>query len=401
MAEQLLRILVVEDNLQSAELLCEMLAMERDMNVLGVAMTGQQAVRRAAELRPDVVLMDIHLPDIDGIHATWLIASKNPDSAVIIVTSEARPDYMQRAMVAGAQGYILKPIRNRADLYSTIRTVCARALERRALLTHPGSAPPHPAPPRLGRRIALFSPKGGQGKTSVAVNLALMLRLLTERDVVLVDADLRFGDANMLLDLPYERSIVDLVPHLEQLDSDVLDQVLATHPSGLRLLMRPGQPEQADAVTAQHIEAVLTILPRLFDYVVVDCELSYDEKLLAVLDHADSILLVVTPHLGAVRNAKHFLHLADTLGYPRTKIAVVLNRANANPAFSPGDVERALGPGYLVRLESNDRLLGSGTTGVPIVQAHPRSDYACVIRQLAERIRDSADSALESERVWR
>ena len=80
--------------------------------ILGVAMTGQQAVRRAAELRPDVVLMDIHLPDIDGIHATWLIASKNPDSTVIIVTSEARSDYMQRAMVAGAQGYILKPIRN-------------------------------------------------------------------------------------------------------------------------------------------------------------------------------------------------------------------------------------------------------------------------------------------------
>src|SRR5207248_10074786 len=87
MAEQQLRVLVVEDNLQSAELLCEMLAMEPDMSVLGVAMTGQQAVRRAAELRPDVVLMDIHLPDIDGIHATWLIASKNPDSAVIIVTS--------------------------------------------------------------------------------------------------------------------------------------------------------------------------------------------------------------------------------------------------------------------------------------------------------------------------
>jgi pilus assembly protein CpaE len=401
MAEQPLRILVVEDNLQSAELLCELLAMEPDMSVLGVAMTGQQAVRRAAELCPDVVLMDIHLPDIDGIHATWLIASKNPDSSVIIVTSEARPDYMQRAMVAGAQGYILKPIRNRADLYSTIRTVRQRALERRALLTHPGSTPPLPAPPRLGRRIALFSPKGGQGKTSIAVNLALMLRLLTERDVVLVDADLRFGDANMLLDLPYERSIVDLVPHLQQLDSDVLDQVLATHSSGLRLLMRPGRPEQADAVTAQHIEAVLTMLPRLFDYVVIDCELSYDEKLLAVLDRADSILLVITPNLGAVRNAKHFLHLAETLGYPRTKIAVVLNRANANPAFSAADVERALGPGFLVRLESNDRLLSSVTAGVPIVQAQPRSEFACVIRQLAERIRDSADSALDIEQVWR
>src|SRR5215211_8530852 len=131
MAEQPLRILVVEDNLQSAELLCEMLAMEPDMSVLGVAMTGQQAVRRAAELRPDVILMDIHLPDIDGVHATWLIASKNPNSSVIMVSSEERTEYMQRAMVAGAQGYVLKPIRDAEEIANTIRTVRQRFQERR------------------------------------------------------------------------------------------------------------------------------------------------------------------------------------------------------------------------------------------------------------------------------
>src|SRR5919202_5734996 len=251
MLEQALRILVVEDNIQSAELLCEILAAEPDMEVLGVAMTGQQAVRRTAELNPDVVLMDIHLPDIDGIHATWLIASKNPDSSVIIVTSEARPDYMQRAMVAGAQGYFLKPIQNRADLCNTIRTVRQRALERRALLPQPTTTVATVVmPPHLGRRIALFSPKGGQGKTSIAVNLAVMLRALTDKEVVLVDADLRFGDSNVMLDLPFERSIVDLLPHINQLDSDLIDQVLAKHSSGLRLLMRPSRPELAETVTA-------------------------------------------------------------------------------------------------------------------------------------------------------
>src|SRR5919202_2987864 len=123
MLEQALRILVVEDNIQSAELLCEILAAEPDMEVLGVAMTGQQAVRRTAELNPDVILMDIHLPDIDGIHATWLIASKNPDSSVIIVTSEERTEFLQRAMMAGAQGYLLKPVRDATEMANTIRTV--------------------------------------------------------------------------------------------------------------------------------------------------------------------------------------------------------------------------------------------------------------------------------------
>jgi pilus assembly protein CpaE len=365
------------------------------MTVVGVANTGQDGVRRATELRPDVILMDIHLPDIDGIHATWLIASKNANSSVIIVTSEERSEFMQRAMVAGAQAYLLKPVRDPVELANTVRTVRQRTLERQALLTTPGVTPAAPAPPpRLGRRVAVFSPKGGQGKTLVAVNLAVMLRVMTEKPVVLVDADLRFGDANILLDLRFERSIVDLLPHIDQLDGGLLERVLAKHETGLRVLMGPGRPELAETVTAADIGKVLTLLPRLFDYVVVDCEVSYDEQLLAVLDHADVILVPVTPELGAVRNAKHFLHLAETLGYPRHKIAIVLNRVNSNVGLPPGDMERALGPARYFRLESYGRTAtASGNSGQPMVLAQPRSDFARVIREIADFAGQTPDGA--------
>lgn len=392
MTDDKLRVLIVEDSLLTERVLRDMIDAQPDMTVVDVVTTGQEAIRRAAELRPDVILMDIHLPDLDGVQATWLISSKNPDSSVIMVTSEERAEYMQRAMVAGAQGYVLKPVRDAEEIANTIRTVRQRFLERRALLTHPGTAVPTtastaPAPHQLGFRIATFSAKGGQGKTTIAVNLALALRTLTDKRVVLVDADLRFGDANIFLDLPFGRSIMDLLPHIDQLDSHLLDQVLAKHPSGLQVLVRPERPELAETVTARHLEQVLTILPRLFDYVVIDCELSYDEKLLAVLDRADYILLVLTPDLGVVRNTKHFLELAATLGYPREKIEFVLNRANSNVGLSPADVERALGPGHYFRLDSFGRLLTTSLNmGQPAVLSNPRSDFARVIREIAERV---------------
>jgi pilus assembly protein CpaE len=392
MTDDKLRVLIVEDSLITGRVLRDMIDAQPDMTVVAVVTTGQEAIRRAAELRPDVILMDVHLPDLDGVQATWLISSKNPDSSVIMVTSEERAEYMQRAMVAGAQGYVLKPVRDAEEIANTIRTVRQRFLERRALLTHPGTAVPTtastaPAPHQLGFRIATFSAKGGQGKTTIAVNLALTLRTLTDKRVVLVDADLRFGDANIFLDLPFGRSIMDLLPHIDQLDSHLLDQVLAKHPSGLHVLVRPERPELAETVTARHLEQVLTILPRLFDYVVIDCELSYDEKLLAVLDRADYILLVLTPDLGVVRNTKHFLELAATLGYPREKIEFVLNRANSNVGLSPADVERALGPGHYFRLDSFGRLLTTSLNmGQPAVLSNPRSDFARVIREIVERV---------------
>src|SRR5689334_8016899 len=183
-----LRIIIVEDSLITVRAVRQMLDAQPDMTVVHVARTGQDGVRRALELRPDVVLMDIHLPDIDGIQAAWQLASKNPDISVIMLTSEERTDYMQRAMMAGAQAYLVKPVRDPAELASTIRAARQRALERHAALAArpaPSAVGPALAPPSPGRRIALFSPKGGQGKTSLAVNLAVMLKVLTEKPVVL------------------------------------------------------------------------------------------------------------------------------------------------------------------------------------------------------------------------
>jgi pilus assembly protein CpaE len=396
MADEPLTVLIVEDSPETARVLRDIIQGEPDMTVVGLALTGQEGVRRAAELAPDVIIMDIHLPDIDGIEATSLITSQDPNALVIILTSEVRPDYMQRCMLAGARGYLTKPLPANATLTDTIRAVRRRFASRPAEPAEPYlSSTASPAPLRRGKRLAVFSPKGGQGRTTIAVNLAIILRATTDQPVLLIDADLRFGDANVLLDLPSERSIIDLLPHIDHLDSTVLDQVLARHHTGLHLLMPPEHPELAEMITASHIEKLLTFVPRMYDYVIIDCELSYDDKMLAVLDRAESILVVLTPSLGVMRCAKHFLRVAEKLGYPRSKIDFVINRANSNVGLNPADMQRILGPGHYFLMDSHGRLLTvSLNAGQPTVLMSRHSEFTRTMHEIAEHVRGASNGQL-------
>ena len=183
-----IRILAVDDSVTVRETLAVLVESQPDMELIGSAASGNEAVRRAAELQPDIVLMDIHMPDLDGIQATWLVSSRAPHGAVIMVTSEERIDFLQKAMSAGAQGYVLKPFGNGAQLFQTIREVHGRSAARRIQAS--GGAPLDASlRPRIGKRLVILGAKGGLGATTIAVNLALLLRERTDAAVVLVDAD--------------------------------------------------------------------------------------------------------------------------------------------------------------------------------------------------------------------
>ncbi|HEY0580763.1 MAG TPA: response regulator, partial [Chloroflexota bacterium] len=243
--------LAVDDSATIRETLGLLIDAQPDMELVGSAASGQEAVRRAAELQPDIVLMDIHMPDLDGIQATWLVSSRAPHGAVIMVTSEERIDFLQKAMSAGAQGYVLKPFGSGGQLFQTIREVHGRSSARRMQVV--GGAPLDPAlRPRIGKRIVVLGTKGGVGTTTVAVNVALALREQTHAAVALFDADFLFGDTTIHLDLQPQRTVLDLVPHTDALDARLIDQVMVKHRNGLHVLARPTNPEQAEVLTADH-----------------------------------------------------------------------------------------------------------------------------------------------------
>jgi pilus assembly protein CpaE len=383
---QPIRVLAVDDSATIRETLTLLIDTQPDLELVGTAASGNEAVRRAAELQPDIVLMDIHMPDLDGIQATWLVSSRAPHGAVIMVTSEERIDFLQKAMSAGAQGYVLKPFGNGAKLFETIREVHGRSSARRMQVV--GGGPPDGTfRPRIGKRIVVFGTKGGAGATMVAVSTALLLKEQTKDSVVLADADFLTGDATIHLDLVPQRTILDLVPHADALDARLIEQVMATHKTGLQVLARPTNPEQAEVLSAEHVRNVLSSLAQMYDHVVIDTTLTYDDRMLAVLDLADLYIIVVTPHLGTLRSARHFLHVARTLGYPDDRMIFVLNHASHLAGLNLDDISGVLGSRRIVQVPTGGAEITQAINeGKPLVLHQARSPVARALQSLVEQV---------------
>ena len=116
------RLLVVDDHALIREGIRAMLTSEADLEVVGEAVNGQEALELGQELRPELVLMDVRMPVLDGIEATRAINEVSPETAVLMVTAYANPDYLFEAVKAGASGYVLKHS-GKSGLTNAIRRV--------------------------------------------------------------------------------------------------------------------------------------------------------------------------------------------------------------------------------------------------------------------------------------
>lgn len=118
------RVLIVDDDDLMRAGLKAMLSSDESIEVVGEAADGRAAVREAHALAPDVILMDVRMPDVDGITATREIVSKAPDAKVVILTTFEQDDYIFGALNAGASGFLLKRTRPE-ELIAAVHTVAA------------------------------------------------------------------------------------------------------------------------------------------------------------------------------------------------------------------------------------------------------------------------------------
>jgi len=117
------RVLIVDDHDLVRDGYHRMLAREPDLEVIGEARDGREAVERCRKLRPDLVLMDVRMPDMDGLEATRRIKAEIPTTSVLVVTTYDNPDYLLDAIKAGAAGYILKDAPKRQLISAVRRTL--------------------------------------------------------------------------------------------------------------------------------------------------------------------------------------------------------------------------------------------------------------------------------------
>lgn len=379
-------VLIVDDISDTRENLSKLLMFERDIEVIGTAASGPEALDACRKLHPDVVLMDINMPEMDGIKAAELLSSELPGIGIIMMSVQGEQDYLRRAMLAGAREFLVKPFSG-DDLVRSIRHVYRLESSKRAMAA--AAAVPMPGTGMLGGQggdeanshsgkvITIVSPKGGVGRTAVAANLAVALKLSTQKKVALVDGSLYFGDLGVMMNLLSNKTIVDAIEHIDELDADLLNDIMTTHSSGVKVLLAPPQPEMAELVNAEHVRRVLVELSNNFDYIVVDTWPSFAETVLTAMDMSDHILLVMTLEMTAIKDVKLYLEVVDKLNYPAEKVKLILNRAGSAGGIKVEAVEETLRHKVMVGL-SNDGvgMLMAINQGVPLVisaREHPFS----------------------------
>jgi pilus assembly protein CpaE len=236
-----------------------------------------------------------------------------------------------------------------------------------------------------GQIIAVYGAKGGVGRTALAVNLAVTLRQITGRSVALVDTSVQFGEVGLLLNVRAPRTIMDLLQRISELDAEVVGRVMVSHSSGVKVLLSSAQIELLGAVQPEPLRQILLQLQQMFEYVIVDTWPLIDETTLAILDAADRVVLVMTPEIACLRNTRLFLEMAESLGYPSSKIIAVLNREGARGTIPRSEAEMVLKRGIEAVIPYDESLFTlSINRGVPLTISHPRSPASLSIRELAQ-----------------
>lgn len=340
--EELIKVLVVDDIAETRENIRKLLQFEADFEIVGAARSGREGIELAKELEPDVILMDINMPDIDGITATETIRGEVPHSQIVILTVQADPNYMRRAMLAGARDFLTKPP-SVDEMIGAIRRAGELAHEEKeksktVYPVKPGNGSVPAGLLKAGKIISVFSPKGGVGKTTLAVNLAVALQR-EETPVVLVDGNMEFGDVMVFLNKQAKNSIVDLAPRAGELDQDVIEEVTMLHPeSGIKVLAAPTRPEFAESVSGDQFAQVLDFLRNFFSYVIVDCSSSLTDVTLSAIDASDLIILLTTQEIPAIKDSRQFLDLLQPLKINRERLLFVMNKYDKRIGIKPEKV---------------------------------------------------------------
>ncbi|HCB01981.1 MAG TPA: histidine kinase, partial [Anaerolineae bacterium] len=330
-----IRVLIVDDIAETRENVRKLLQFESDVDVVGTARTGREGIQLAGELDPDVILMDINMPDIDGITATEEIRQKSPHIQVVILSVQGDPNYMRRAMLAGARDFLTKPPMG-DDLISAIKRAGEMAHSERSKgakqqmsVSGPGGmmgAMTGFAPATKGKIIVVYSPKGGTGCTTVAVNLAIALNNEDTR-AVLVDGNLQFGDVAIFVNEQGKNTVLDIAPRVDDLDNEIVDEILVKHEaSGIRILAAPQKPEYAERVSADQFIRVLQFLQNMYSYIVVDTSTILTDVVLSTVDNSDVVVLITTQEIPAIKNARSFLDLLQTMGINKERVVFAMNR---------------------------------------------------------------------------
>lgn len=335
----------------------------------------------------EVVVLGPHLFQSQALDAAEGIRARSPEVSVVLLTEHLNPSILQGALRTGVRDVLGAPFDAEALRDSVERAEAAsRQFRERS------------APARReagnGKVLTVFSTKGGCGKSFVATNFAVLLAQQTGEPVALVDLDLASGDLAIMLGLDPAWNFHDLITHGGEIDRESVSRYLTPYDGKVWLLAAPTDPTVADGISGPAVRATLAALRQSFRHVVVDAPSSFNDHLLAALDETEECLLIATLDVPSVKAWKLALQTLAQLGMPRSRIGLILNRADSKVGLSPAEVTSAMGTSIDVSLPSTRDVPLSINEGTPLAVGQPKAPVVKALAHLARRCLGAASSPL-------
>jgi pilus assembly protein CpaE len=303
----------------------------------GVQIAGERDDMRAGlalahQVRPGILILDLAPPVEDVLNAASQYKLDHPDCAVFLTTDAYDQEMLLRALRAGAQEVLRRPL-DRGALREAVERVGRLAAKKNG-----GSSSSSRSV------ITAFCNKGGSGVSTTAANLAISLKRLTTREVVLADLDYQSGDAAFMLGMSPTKSLGDVLA-APRIDSASIQDALIKHPCGLHVLSQPDHLERVDGINPEQVASVLDILHSTFDLVVVDAPHVFNEITLEIFDRSSTILLMTEPSIPSVRAARRSLEIFQKLNFlvAPDRVRLIVNRRGDQSAISVAQIEETLG----------------------------------------------------------
>jgi len=389
---RIMRAFIADSDPESRKIIGRSLA-EKGIQVIGEADDGERCLELIREDPPDLLFVEDELPGISGTEIARTVSTEMPETIVVMTSYEGRFHSLRRAMQSGAREFLLKPIEPEdiEEVLANISGIPRRPTTREAVqeIEEPVIEEVEEVISSNRWVVSLFSSKGGIGRTSLTANLGVIVASRTRNSVAMVDLSLQFGELHVVLDIVPQYTIYDLLPAVEkeELTEEELLKYMSAHPSGAMLLAAPPHPRYAEEVSGKHVEAILEVMKRRFDFILIDNPPLFIEPTLTALDLSDAILYLIPNSIPGVRNAKVALDVMRRLHYPLSKLKLIAVEMEGIRDVTVSDMEEVLGMMVKGTITVDPKqMLDSINSGVPIAIHRPNSKLAKEMTEIASML---------------
>ncbi len=354
-----IKIIIADDVKDMREMIVKMLGASRlEYEIVATCENGVEVLDTLKHKKADIVLMDINMPEMNGLEATEVISGLYPHVQVIMMSVQHETEYLKKAMLAGAKAYVMKPV-DMVELIETIETT----FERAKLLTPVSVSNEKVYDAKI---ISFFSAKGGVGNTSVALNAGITFHEMFNKKVLIVDLDLRFGDIALMMNRQNETTIKELMDDSPIEEFADVSSYLFSYAEGLDFLFAPKDPESAEYISKDRVHKFLELAKRHYEIIIIDTGVNFDEVTLVALDLSEKVVIVSNQEVTGIKNTKVCLKVMQTLNYDYSKIKLLINMSDDRFGISKGNVQKAFEYEILGFVPEDSKLVRNAiNTGIP------------------------------------